>query len=1147
MSEYNALERVADMVAELVSPLVDAAQDEESFARFLAQMGWTAQTIDLEDLAVAVSAFADTVQSLGEDLSCDTLVELLVSLTTLGQSAAAVAELAQSLSSALGDPGASAELLRELAADIFQHLLLRWIAGRSLPAYSALSLLGLIDRQVATAVVTSVSDPLLERAAVERTVLAPEALAELFTDPVAHLRSRLGVRSLDTALDAEAMLAGLYGPIRELVVMAGGNGTLGTDEDVERAGDSSRRRAALLLPLPVSAEDQDAARAWVTLLVALVPAGLEDDHGNAGPGTSFEPGGSVTMTAARPGSRTELEFTSGIGNIFLPQTGAPIVHADGSEDVHLRLEFTTTPVAERESSTNLGADSLGLNIEGIVAVVEARFGRAADPRIDIDLTFQAKRAAFYLQPGEGDGFLASVLPADGIRFDFVFGLGWSPRRGVYFTGAAGLEVEFPIHTSLLGILTIDTVHLLMRADGDGLSFAVATTASLRLGPLTATVERMGLAADAAIAPGGGNVGPFDVAPAFLPPRGAGLVIDALVVTGGGHVLNDPENGRYGGILELKIGDIVTVTAIGLVTTRMPDGSEGFSLLIILTATFPPIQLGYGFTLSGLGGVLGLNRTMDLRALSDGIRTGMLDSILFPVDPVARATKVISDVESVFPTARDRFVIGLQARIGWGTPRLITADLGIIVELPLPLRIALIGRLGVVVPTEEAAVVELHLDVAGSIDTGRGELSIDARMHDSRLAVFTVFGDMAVRISWGATPYFLLSVGGFNPRFAPPPGFPQLDRITIALAMNDNPSVRLETYLALTSNTIQMGARVTAHAELDAGLAGIFTADVDLGFDALLPLVPFSFVVDVGGSIVIRRNRKPLVGAEVLLTLHGPQPMRAVGYAEVHFLGTHRIPFDIQVGPSARPAAVAAVDPLDALLTALGRPESWSALPGRDDVGLSFREIASPDVLAHPLASLSMRQRVVPLDVRIERFGGTSIKGGPRSYTVTYRLGDEPASAATTLRDAWAPGEFFTLQDDEKLSRPSFEHLPSGHTDIAASQVAHGTGRSRFGPDYETRVIDTERVPVPAPAYRVPDTVQGLMTALDVSHLAVGYTGPDLTVSVTEQTYRVVSTADLAPTDAVHPTWVEASAVMAAHDADTGKATLQVVGAHEVPT
>lgn len=129
---------------------------------------------------------------------------------------------------------------------------------------------------------------------------------------------------------------------------------------------------------------------------------------------------------------------------------------------------------------------------------------------------------------------------------------------------------------------------------------------------------------------------------------------------------------------------------------------------------------------------------------------MLDSILFPVDPVARADKVISDVESVFPVAPGRFVIGLMARLGWGSPQVVVADLGIVLELPAPVRIVLLGRLGVMLPNPDAAVVELHLDIVGILDLGRGELSIDATLHDSRIAVFDVYGDMALRVGWGRT-------------------------------------------------------------------------------------------------------------------------------------------------------------------------------------------------------------------------------------------------------------------------------------------------------------------------------------------------------------------------------------------------------------
>ena len=89
------------------------------------------------------------------------------------------------------------------------------------------------------------------------------------------------------------------------------------------------------------------------------------------------------------------------------------------------------------------------------------------------------------------------------------------------------------------------------------------------------------------------------------------MIDAAVVVGGGYLFFDAQKEEYGGILQLEIAETIAVKAIGLLTTRMPDGSKGFSLVVIIAAEgFPPIQLGFGFTLTGIGGLLGINRTVD---------------------------------------------------------------------------------------------------------------------------------------------------------------------------------------------------------------------------------------------------------------------------------------------------------------------------------------------------------------------------------------------------------------------------------------------------------------------------------------------------------------------------------------------------------
>ncbi|WP_028048810.1 DUF6603 domain-containing protein [Cellulomonas sp. URHD0024] len=1140
MSESNALEALVDTLLDIVKPLTDATADERTLLRYLAGTGWTVQAIDLDDVATAVSALVGALEDLATDLSFDSLPKLIESLGSLSGAATAISDFAQSLAAAVGDPQAAAEVVGALAADVLQDLVITWIASTSPTVHAVLSLLGIIDERVATPLATAGPRPLLARAALARPQLAPEAFAALLTDPVAHLQSRLGVQTLTTPEAAEAMTLSLLTPLLELVSAAGGSGTVGADPAAAASGEAARRQGTLVLPLPVG-ETEDPVRSWVTLVTEFVPVGETSVAGDAGPGISLRPGGGLTLHVDVPGGTLDVALTAGFGSVFLPSGGTPVLEVLTPEGVHVVLGFARGSSDDATPSIVLGSDTIGLTIKGLRADVDARFGRSDDSRLDLDVSAGVQAASFRLAPGEGDGFLGKVLPPDGLHLDFDLTIGWATARGLYFRGSAGLEVEIPVHKSLLGVLTIDIVYLELKASEQGFGLAVALTARLKLGPIAATIERMGLRAQAEVVPGGGNVGPFDVSPAFVPPKGAGLVINASIVTGGGYVLNDPEQGRYAGILQLKIGDVVTVTAIGLVSTKLPDGSRGFSLLVIITATFPPIQLGFGFNLSGLGGLLGLNRTMNVQALRDGARTGVLDSILFPVDPVARATKVISDVEAVFPIAPGRFVIGLMARIGWGSPRLVTVDLGIVIEVPLPVRIALLGRVAVVLPADDTAVVELHLDVVGILDLGRGELSIDASLHDSRLAVFDIAGDMALRVGWGATPVFVVSVGGLNPRFERPPGLPDVRRLSIALASGENPSVRLETYLALTSNTIQVGARLSAHAELDAGVFGLFTGDAWLGFDALITIVPFEFVVDISGGITIKRNGSPFIGAEVLLTLYGPQPMRAVGYAEVHFLGTHRLPFDVTVGPDAVQAVLVAVDPIGALLQELARIEAWSAQPPLEAPGVSLRDQTTDALVAHPAGELSVRQRVVPLGVRIERFGGASLPGGPRSYALTYRIGGTSAIGGTVLRDAWAPGDLFALADDQKLSRPSFEQLPSGATGIAAPGLSHGAGRPGAEDDYETRVLDADDLPRPAAGYEVPGDVQPLLIELHTARATTGYGGAAFGVRAAPPRYQLVDTSGLAAAGTPKASWLEAE------ETREGRAhgDLQVVGAHEV--
>ena len=678
------------------------------------------------------------------------------------------------------------------------------------------------------------------------------------------------------------------------------------------------------------------------------------------------------------------------------------------------------------------------------------------------------RGELILAPSNVDGFLGSFLPAEGLRTEFHLGLAWSSERGFSFEGGAGLEATLPVSLSV-GVLTVNAVHVSVHAGPADALTDVSISAGLAIGPVHAVVDRIGLTGHVTFPKERGNLGILDVSVGFKPPNGVGLAIDAPIVVGGGFLIYDPKKEEYGGILQLEVAETIAVKAIGLLTTRMPDGSKGFSLVVIISAQgFAPIQLGFGFTLTGVGGLLGVNRTVMADVLRSGLKNGTLGSILFPDDPIRNAPQIISDLRAVFPPVKNRHVFGPMAIIGWGTPAILTLEIALILEIPEPIRLIILGRLKAILPEERRALIRVRMDSIGVIDFNRGEVSLDATLYDSRILEFTLTGDMALRANWGGKPNFVLAIGGFNPRFPAPAGFPRLERLALSLSSGDALRLRCEAYLALTSNTVQFGARLDLHA---AG--GGFTVDGYLGIDALFHFAPFEFAVDIGAGVALRYHGHLLMGIFLEGMLSGPTPWHVRGKASFKVLFFKvSVDFDHRFGRDEPAALPEAVDVLALLVAAVSDARNWSSeLPGGEHPLVTFREQSGASTLrAHPLAQLTVRQRVVPLNMTIDTFGNAPLSGANR-FTLSALRADGTAGelplASAMLQDSFAAAQFQQMSDDEKLSRSSFEPRDAG--------IRFGTDEVAFRYDplvdadivYETQMVvpgQEEDASPPGPLY-----------------------------------------------------------------------------------
>src|SRR5260370_1496340 len=154
--------------------------------------------------------------------------------------------------------------------------------------------------------------------------------------------------------------------------------------------------------------------------------------------------------------------------------------------------------------------------------------------------------------------------------------------------------------------------------------------------------------------------------------------------------------------------------------------------------------------------------------------------------------------------------------------------------------------------------------------------MDATLFDSNFMDFPLGGEMSLRANWNGKRNFLLSVGGFHPKFTPPDGFPALKRMTLDMPSGIVTTLHLESYLAITSNTLQIGANLHVVVSVSA-----FSIDGHLGFDALFQRHPFHFDADISGSVSVSIAVEDLLSITLDGSLSGIGTLHISGSFKVH--------------------------------------------------------------------------------------------------------------------------------------------------------------------------------------------------------------------------------------------------------------------------
>ena len=638
------------------------------------------------------------------------------------------------------------------------------------------------------------------------------------------------------------------------------------------------------------------------------------------------------------------------------------------------------------------------------------------------------------------GFLKDVLQDD-VSLKFDTEIGYSLQGGFLIDGDVCLHLVYDLNNKKLGPVTIQNFSVDVDTDGDdkgtvylgaGTSFQVEFQKAVTL-----AIENLSLGMSVNYLKENGKIGDFDLDPSFKFPTGIGVAVDTQVVKGGGMISINQDTGEFFGALELSVIKKFGINGFVICDPGTEDGHDFNFIVSLSMISDVGIPLGMGFTLTGIGGNLGLDRSINRDGLMQGVRKGTLGSVFFVKDIKNHMAEMQTTVNTYFPAKKNQFFLGMLAQISFKP--LLTCDFGLMLQFPKPTSIIILGALKVGIGKLED-LIQINVYFAGGIDFEEG-MWFDASIVDSKIMGITLSGDMAFRLNWGGkNKGFLLSVGGFHPDYTPEPGLKLGEMKRLAMSLDYSVmALNLQAYLAVSSNTFQIGARVDLKVDLKVvGISG-YTS-----FDALFQFDPFMFMTAITAGVTFKVFGFTLMGMDLAFELSGPAGWHAAGAAKFTFLTMDiSADFSFDWGKEAKELPTTTVEVAQLLTEEFNRAENWQVVRMNGE-NAEIELLPQDDQVLQPDGFIIFNQNSVPFVTEAAHTGDlinevTALAkmdkcndAAPTDYdrvqllNVTLAVGDEDEelNVENEVND-FAPVLYQLMTATEKLEAPSYVKYNGG--------------------------------------------------------------------------------------------------------------------------
>lgn len=335
--------------------------------------------------------------------------------------------------------------------------------------------------------------------------------------------------------------------------------------------------------------------------------------------------------------------------------------------------------------------------------------------------------------------------------------------------------------------------------------------------------------------------------------------------------------EYQGLCTIKTSTMA-ISAIGAFGRVPVPGGDSYVTCFVIAALDMPLGGPPMFFVTGLLGGLGLNRELYVPDISQVPSSPfMLAMDGFGSDPMG----ALESIRTHLPAERGSlwFAIGVK----FTTFQVIESKAVLYIKISNDdFAVGLIGLSAMSLPTPEFNIGYIELAFSAGYDSGANIFFARAQLTDASYLFSKscrLTGGFAL-MNWFNRGDFLLSIGGYHPKFKVPSHYPAVPRLGFNWKPMSKLVIKGGAYFTVCSSAVMLGGSFEASFK-----SGSLSASFRAGVDVLIVFDPFfySFRIYIGVSVRLKTwlgTLKASLGAD--LEIEGPK-MRGTARIEIVFV------------------------------------------------------------------------------------------------------------------------------------------------------------------------------------------------------------------------------------------------------------------------